>query len=140
MSSVRPSRKPTTSAGTGSRVRPAATAQTSPTSASRPLASTIRPMRSLTRPRRRWGAELETVWPNPARRSSTSSAPELIVKYFAGSVELGLDRRVDLALGGAHDGAATRHAALGLHVPVLHPAQLGGERPEPGADRLEVLG
>src|SRR3954447_22216345 len=140
MSSVRPARKPTTSAGTASRERPASTRHTSPTSASRPVTSTIRPMRSLTRPRRRWRSEWEIAWPNPARRSSTGSATELIVKYFSRSVELCLDRRVDLALGGAHDGTAARHAALGLHVPVLDPAQLGGQRPEPSADRLQVLG
>ena len=40
-------------AGTGARLRPVAISHTSPTSASRPVASTISPMRSLTRPWRR---------------------------------------------------------------------------------------
>ena len=51
--SVRPARKPTTSAGTVGRPRPVSIVHTSPTSASRPVASTIRPIRSQTRPWRR---------------------------------------------------------------------------------------
>ncbi len=59
MSSVRPERKPTTSAATGGRPRPESIWQTSPTSASRPVASMMRPMRSQTRPRRR----CRSAWP-----------------------------------------------------------------------------
>ena len=51
ISSVRPARKPTTSAGTDGAPRPVSIVHTSPTSASRPVASTIRPIRSTTRPR-----------------------------------------------------------------------------------------
>ena len=63
MSRVRRLRKPTTSAGTGARPRPVAISHTSPTSASRPVASTISPMRSLTRPWRRCRSARATASP-----------------------------------------------------------------------------
>ena len=53
ISRVLPSRNPTTSADTGARLRSVPTRQTSPTSACRPVASMIRPMRLLTKPWRR---------------------------------------------------------------------------------------
>ena len=53
ISSVRPSRKPTTSAATAARLRSVPTRQTSPTSACSPVASMIRPIRLLTKPWRR---------------------------------------------------------------------------------------
>ncbi len=81
MSSVRESRKPTTSAGTDSRLRPVSTSHTSPTSASRPVASMIRPIRLITAPAARMkvapleGLEdaLELRMLRAHRRSSASS-------------------------------------------------------------------
>src|SRR3954469_6337774 len=138
MSSVRPARKPTTSAGTGSRERPASTRTTSPTSASRPLASTMRPIRSLTRPRRPCRSERETISPWAARRSATSAGAELIVEHLADALQLGLDRGVDLAVDGTQHRAAARDAALGLG---LEPAaELLGQRAEGLAHDLEVVG
>src|SRR3954470_4663424 len=141
ISRVRPARKPTTSAGTASRVRPASTSQTSPTSASRPVASTIRPMRSETRPRRRCRSLWEIASPSRPRRSSSSAvaAGELMVEHLARPLELGLQGGVDLAVGGADDGAAAGHAALGLDLPVLDAAELVHQRRHAGPDDVEVL-
>ena len=50
---------------------------------------------------------------------------------LAGALELGLERRVDLAGLGAQDHAAARDAAVGLHVAVLDPAELGLQRRAP---------
>src|SRR4051812_5876359 len=137
MSSVRPPRKPTTSAGIGARPRPARSSQTSPTSASRPVASTMRPMRSLTRPRRRCRSDRATTSPSAPRRSATG---ELIFEDLARALELGLQGGVDLALDGADDRAAAGDAPLGLDLEVLHAAELGHDDAQPLADRLEVLG
>src|SRR3954451_3761969 len=137
MSRVRPARKPTTSAGTVPRPRPARTSQTSPISASSPVASTIRPMRSLTRPRRRCRSERVTCSPSSVRRSATR---ELIFEDLAGALQLGLQGGVDLSLGGAHDGAPARHAALALDLEVLDAAELGEDLGEALADDLEVGG
>src|SRR3954471_5665717 len=137
MSRVRPERKPTTSAGTVPRPRPARTSQTSPTSASSPVASTIRPMRSLTRPRRRCRSERVTCSPSSASRSATR---EFIFEHLAGALQLGLQGGVDLALGGAHDGAPAGHAALALDLEVLDAAELGEDLGEALADDLEVGG
>ena len=71
MSSVRPSRKPTTSAAIGGWLRPHETKQTSPIDARRPVASITRPIRFATSPRRTRTSERSTV---SATRSSTPSA------------------------------------------------------------------
>ena len=73
ISSVRPARKPTTSAGTAGRPRPVSIVQTSPTSASRPVASVIRPIRSTTRPLRRWRSASRIA--SEASSSMSSEAP-----------------------------------------------------------------
>src|SRR4051794_29240902 len=135
MSRLPPPRKPTTSAGTVPRPRPARTSQTSPTSASSPVASTIRPMRSLTRPRRRCRSDRPTCSPSASRRSA---AAELIFEDLAGALELGLQGGVDLALGGAHDGAPAGYAALALDLEVLDAAKLGDDLGQALADDLEV--
>src|SRR4051794_3100599 len=137
MRSVRPARKPTTSAGTGLRERPASTRTTSPTSASRPLASTMRPIRSLTRPRSPCRSERATVSPWAASRLSRSAGAELVIEHLAHALELRLDGRVDLAVDRAQDRAAARDAALGLG---LEPAaELLGEGAQRGAHGLEVV-
>src|SRR3954470_2878839 len=138
MSSVRRERKPTTSAGTGARPRPVAISHTSPTSASRPVASTISPMRSDTRPWRRCRSARATA--APRRFSRDSAIRELVLEHLASAGEVGLERRVDLALARAHDGAARAHAALGLHLAVLDAAQLAHEPRDVVADELEVVG
>src|SRR4051794_11011357 len=159
ISSVRPERKPTTSAGIVRQPpvrasRPVRTSQTSPTSASRPVASTISPIRSMTRPWRRCRSARETARPSPASRWTTSApgastAPprprtspgtQLVLQALARPRELGLQRRVDLALDRADDRAAARDPALGLDVAVLDAAELGHQRVGGGADELEVLG
>src|SRR5919198_170456 len=138
MSSVRRERKPTTSAGTGARPRPVAISQTSPTSASRPVASTISPIRSDTRPCRRCRSARAIA---AVRRCSRDSAiGELVLEHLACPGELGLERRVDLALGGAHDGPARAHAALGLDLAVLDATELADEARRVLAHDVEVLG
>src|SRR4051812_20956880 len=128
ISRVRPARKPTTSAGTGSRERPASTRTTSPTSASSPLASTMRPIRSLTRPRWPCRSLRATRSPWAASRASTSATAELIVEHLARALQLGLDGRVDLAVARAQHGAAAGDAAVGLRLEAA--AELLGQRPE----------
>jgi hypothetical protein len=61
MRSVLPLRKPTTSAGTGGRVRPAEMVTASPISARRPVASITSPIRFVTRPRRPWMSASRTA-------------------------------------------------------------------------------
>ena len=73
ISSVRPARKPTTSAGTDGRPRPVSIVHTSPTSASRPVASTIRPIRSTTRPVRRLRSASRIASEASESRSSLAS-------------------------------------------------------------------
>ena len=75
ISSVRPARKPTTSAGTAARPRPVSIVHTSPTSASRPVASTIRPIRSTTRPWRRCRSAV------PRRQSSCVDRVERRIRH-----------------------------------------------------------
>src|SRR3954471_2669705 len=151
MSSVRPERKPTTSAGrvvqppvTAS--RPVRTSQTSPTSASRPVASTISPMRSLTRPCRRCRSARPTARPSSSRRpagdsgSASSAIAQLLLEHLAGAGQLGGQGGVDLALDRADDRPATPHAALGLHVAVLDAAELGHQALGGAAHEVEVVG
>ena len=69
-----------------------------------------------------------------------SAIGELVLEHLAGARELGLERRVDLALGRAHDGAAAGDAALGLHLAVLDAAELAHEPPDGVAHELEVVG
>src|SRR5262249_23132778 len=56
-----------------------------------------------------------------------------------GTLQLRLDARVDLALGGAHDRAAAGHARVGLKVERLQTGGLALQRAERLADRLDVL-
>ena len=62
------------------------------------------------------------------------------LERLADAVELGLDRCVDLTLGGANDRAATADAALGLDLAVLDPAELGDQLRRRLAHQLEVVG
>src|SRR4051812_23427766 len=148
MSSVRRARKPTTSAGTGGRPRPVPISQTSPTSTSRPEASTMSPIRSETRPWRRCRSARPMAPDRSPRRSRRSAAiaaasdtsTEFGDDDVAGPGELGLQRGVDLALRGAHDGAPTADAALGLHVAALDAAEAGHELRRRSAHGLHVLG
>src|SRR4051812_31868842 len=147
MSSVRPERKPTTSAGIVVQPplwpsRPVRTSQTSPTSASRPVASTISPIRSLTRPWRRCRSARETARPSWATRSRTASGIAALLRrqHLAHTRELGRQRRVDLALERADDRAAARHAALGLHLAMADAAELGDEPVAGLAHEVEVVG
>src|SRR4051812_46987752 len=76
--------------------------------------------------------------PSPASRASTSAVAELIVEHLAGARELGLDRRVDLAVARTQHGAAAGDAAVGLRLEAA--AELLGQRAERGAHDVEVVG
>ena len=92
----------------------------------------------MTRPWRRCRSARATA---ALRRFSGDSAiGELVLEHLAGAGELGLERRVDLALARAHDGAARAHAALGLHLAVLDATQLAHEPRDVVAHELEVVG
>ena len=107
--SVRPARKPTTSAGTAERPRPVSIVQTSPTSASTPVASMIRPIRSQTRPWRRCRSASRSASDGGVERGGEHQRrAERRLDDLAGALELGVDARVDVALRRAHDGAAAR--------------------------------
>src|SRR4051812_46005765 len=143
ISSVRPERKPTTSAGIVVQPpvapsRPVRTSHTSPTSASSPVASTINPMRSLTRPCRRCRSTRATARVSRSTRSSVV-VTQALLEHLAGAVQLRGERRVDLALHRPHDRAAARHAALGLDLEVLDAAELGDEPVAGLAHDVEVV-
>src|SRR3954465_3993528 len=76
--------------------------------------------------------------PSPASWASTSAVAELIVEHLAGARELGLDRRVDLAVGRTQHGAAAGDAAVGLRLEAA--AELLGQRAERDAHDVEVVG
>src|SRR5690349_16401925 len=141
MSSVRPSRKPTTSAGTGRRVRPADTVHSSPTSACRPVASTTRPIRFVIRPRRgvRSAACSAAWWRLSSGSGVIAGAPLCLLEDLCELVELLGDLGVDLALGRAHDAAAPAHPALGDDRHAADAAQPAGQLVGGVADELEVV-
>src|SRR4051794_2783345 len=100
-------------------------------------------MSSETRPRRRCrSARSIASARRPLRTRSpagTSGSAELMLEHLARTLKLGLQRRVDLALLGAHDGAAARHAPLGLHLAVLDAAERADQPGDPFADELEIV-
>ena len=129
--SRRPRRAP------AARPRPVSIVQTSPTSASRPVASTIRPIRSQTRPWRRCRSASRM---RAGGRASSGARARVMPRRarrlddLARALELGLDARVDVAVRRAHDGAAAADAALGLDLAVLDAAERGdAARPSPRA-------
>ena len=63
-----------------------------------------------------------------ATRAQPSAMRSSSSMHLARTRELGGQRRVDLALDRADDRAAARDAALGLHVAVLDAAELGDQR------------
>ena len=133
ISSVRPSRKPTTSAGHGGAVAVGADEadladlglqagglddQADQVADEAVAAGEIGLARSPRGPRQqraRAGASL--TW--RARRPASSAQRDL-----AGALQLRLHARVDLALGGAHDRASRPHALVGLQVAQLDAAAL----------------
>ena len=118
-------RKPTTSAAPAARPRPVSIAQTSPTSASRPVASTIRPIRSLTRPWRRCRSARATASPRrvealDAQRiaRARARAPRGRGRAWSRASRRPRPRRVRTMA------PPRRDAALGLDLAVLDAAEL----------------
>ena len=137
ISSVRPSRKPTTSAGTGSVRRPRSIRQRSPTAARRPrprsrARSRSAPGRSCGRGRR---PRARGTGRRAAGRSSSESAPR---SSSAGPLELRLEPRVDLALARADDAAAAADAPLAGDGDRLRPAADGSSDAELGLEQCDV--
>ena len=65
---------------------------------------------------------------SPRRVRSDCSIGEFVLEHLAGAGELRLEHRRRPRLGSvAHDGAARAHAALGLHLGMLHATQLAHE-------------
>src|SRR4051794_16918278 len=139
MSRVRPSRKPTTSAGIVAPFRPVAISQTSPISASRPVASITSPIRFVTRPRRRCRSARWTASSARSRTGSGTSCPQLAADDLGRPLQLLVDAGVDLALGRAQQAAAARDAALGDDLQSVEAAQRLGDALDLGAHEREVL-
>src|SRR5262245_39303276 len=141
---VRPSRKPTTSAGTSDLLRPAAIVQSSPTSARRPLASITRPMTFVTRPRSvgRSASRSAANWRSRTSSviSSGSGSGEALAQQLGRARELLLDAGVDVPLGGADDAAAATDPPLGNDLDAVDASEAGGDLVGVLADELEIVG
>src|SRR5947209_10753960 len=121
---------------------------TSPISTCTPVASMIRPIRSLTRPTRRERSASCKARVARATRPGRAGASVVMARLrlerggddLAGARKLGVDAGINLARAGAGDRAAPDHAAVGLHAEMLDPAELGMQLLDAVADQLEVVG